>query len=133
MSQENMELVRKGFEAFNVGGIEALLPFYAPDTVWYSLAEWLEDPVYRGHDGARKLIAAWTEGFGDWAWEVHEIRDAGDAVVAFADTVGQIKGSVVPIGQPMGIVFSGFRDGMIGEVRFFLTSQEALDAVGLAE
>jgi ketosteroid isomerase-like protein len=133
MSEENVEIVRKAFDGFSVGGIEALLAFYSPDVVMYSVAEWPEDPVYRGHDGARKLTAAWTDNFDEWGWEVHEIRPEGTRVVAFAEMTGRIKGTDVPIRQPIGIVSSDFREGMMCEVRFFLTWHEALEAVGLAE
>jgi ketosteroid isomerase-like protein len=132
MSQEHVELLRKSFEAFNVGGIEALLPFCPPDVVWYSVAEWLEDPVYRGHDGARKLVGAFTDNFDDWGWEVHEIRDVGSRVVAHVEMTGRIKDSGVPIRQTMGLVSADFRDGTIGEARFFITWQQALESVGLA-
>jgi hypothetical protein len=47
--------------------------------------------------------------------------------------IGQIKGSGVPIRQPMGAVFSEIRENTAGEVHFFLTWQEALKAVGLEE
>jgi ketosteroid isomerase-like protein len=133
MSQENVEIVRRAFDAFSVGGIEALLPFYPPDVVWYSVAEWLEDPIYRGHDGTRRLTATWTDNFDDWAWEVHEIRAVGTRVVALAEMTGRTKDSGVPIHQPIGIVSSDFRDGMIGQVRFFTSWPEALKAVALAE
>jgi ketosteroid isomerase-like protein len=61
MSGEDVEIAQRSFVAYNSGGIEALLRLHAPDTVWYSLADWLEDPIYRGHDGARKLSAAFTD------------------------------------------------------------------------
>jgi len=133
MSQENVEVVRKSLEAFNLGGIEALLRLTPPDCVWYPVAEWLEDPVYRGHDGARKLVAAFTDNFDDWGWEVHEIRDAGTRVVSLTEMTGRIKETGVPISQAIGIVSSDFRDGLAGEVRFFLTWQQALKVVGLSE
>jgi len=75
MSHEDVELVRSAIETLNAGGIEAVLPFYPPDVVMYAIAEWVEDPVYRGHDGVRRLTAAWTENFDDFTWEIHEIRD----------------------------------------------------------
>jgi ketosteroid isomerase-like protein len=133
MSQENVELMRKSFEAFSVGGVEALLPFCAPDVVWYSAAEWVEDPVYRGHDGVRKLTAAFTDNFDDWGWEVHEIRDVGTQVVTLVEMIGRIKDSGVPIRQPFGLVSSDFRDDTCGETRFFTTWQQALEAAGLRE
>jgi ketosteroid isomerase-like protein len=131
MSQVNVELVRKAFEAFKSGGMESVLPFYAPDVVCYPISEWLEDPVYRGHDGALKLTA-WTDNFDDVAFEAHEIRDVQERVVVLAELTGQIKDSGVPIRQAFGVVYSDFRDGTTGEVRYFLSWQQALEAVGQA-
>ena len=54
-------------------------------------------------------------------------------MLVLAETFGRIKGSGVPIRQPLGMVSSDFRDGKIGENRNFLTWQEALEAVGLRE
>jgi ketosteroid isomerase-like protein len=44
-------MVWKAFEAYSAGGIESLLPFYAPDVVLYPDPEWPEDSVYEGHRG----------------------------------------------------------------------------------
>jgi ketosteroid isomerase-like protein len=130
MSQENVELVRKAFEAHRTGGIEAVLPFYAPDIVFYFDPEWLEDAVYRGHDGMRKSEALWVNNFDDFAWKVHEMRDLRDPVLVLAEMTGRIKGSGAPVRQPTGLIGSGFR---ISEVRSFNTWQRALEAAGLAE
>jgi ketosteroid isomerase-like protein len=133
MSQENVEVVRKSIEAFNARGIEALLHFHASDVVWYSLAEWVEDPVYRGHDGARKLSATFTDNFADFDWELHDVHDAGSRVVGLVEMTGRSKDSGIQTRQQMGVVYADFRDGMIGEVRYFSTWQQALKAVGLEE
>ena len=134
MSQENVEIVRNAMNAYNSGGgIEAMLAFIHSEAVTYPFPEWPEDSVYRGHEGARRLTAVWTEPFDEYAGEVHEIRDCGDQVVWLGWSTGRIKGAGTPIRQPLGAVFSRFRDGMIGEGRFFLTWEEALEAAGLKE
>jgi ketosteroid isomerase-like protein len=48
VSQEaqNVEAVRQGFHALRVGGVEALLPFFATDVVMHPFVEWPDDPVY---------------------------------------------------------------------------------------
>ena len=46
---------------------------------------------------------------------------------------GRIKGSAAPIHERYAVVCSDFRDGTFGEVRFFQTWRQALDAVGLSE
>ena len=54
-------------------------------------------------------------------------------MLLLGETAGRIKGSGVPIRQPLGVVHSDFRDGQVGETRAFLTWQQALEAVGLRE
>ncbi len=67
MSEENVELLRKATEAWNSGGIEAMLPFYPEDVIWYPFPD---APVGRdglhGHDGIREIMAGWIEGFTDF-------------------------------------------------------------------
>jgi ketosteroid isomerase-like protein len=134
MSQQNVEIVRGAMDAWNGGGgVDALLAFIHPDAVTYPFPEWPEDRVYRGHEGARRLAGVWTQPFDEYAGEMQEIRDLGDQVVWLGWTTGRIKGAGTPIRQPLGAVFSRFRGGMIGEGRFFLTWDEALDAARWSE
>ena len=133
MSQENVEIVRKAYEAFAAGGVEATRDFFAADAALFSYPEWAGPSQYRGHDGLRTLLAEWTDNFDEFKLEVREVRRVGDKVVMLGETVGRIKGSGVPIRQPLGAVYSDFRDGRIGEGRNFLTWREALEAVGLSE
>lgn len=133
MSRENVELVRKSFRAYNAGGVEDLLPFVAADARWHAAAEWVEELVYRGHEGIRRLSEAWTENYDDWAWEIHDIRDLGARVLVLTEMSGQAKDSGVSIRQPVGIIYSNFREGKIGDLRYFLTWQEALGAAALSE
>ena len=64
MSNENATIVRDGFHAFNAEGIDAALAFFAPDIVWHTTDRWVDDSAYRGHDGIRTLIAAFTTSVG---------------------------------------------------------------------
>jgi ketosteroid isomerase-like protein len=130
MSQEHVELVRTVFAAHSAGGIDAVLPFYASDIRMYPGREWIEEPVYHGHDGVRTLDALFVENFEDWGWEVHDIRDAGDRVVALVEMKGAIKHSGVPVRMTQGMVAADFRGDTVGEVRFFNSWQEALQAAG---
>lgn len=100
MSQENVEVVRRLFDAYAAGGVEAALSFFAPSVVLHPYPEWPGPSEYRGHDGIRALMAEWTENFDDFEMEVHEIREVEDRVLLLAETVGRIKGSGVPIREP---------------------------------
>lgn len=133
MSQENVEIVRRAYAAYEENGIEGVVPFYAEATVAHSVAEWPDDPEYHGRDGLRKLSCQWTENFDAFGFHLYDLREAGDAVVALLEMTGRIKGSGVPIQQPLGAVHANFRDGLIGDTRYFLTWREALTTAGLAE
>jgi ketosteroid isomerase-like protein len=133
VSQENVEIVRNAFEAFGAEGIDAAISFYSPDVVWYTIERWLDDSAYRGHDGIRRLAAAWLENFDEFRLDVHDIRAAQERVVALVDMTGRIKHSESGVSQRRGFVVSGFRDGTFREVRTFPSWSEALKAAGLEE
>ena len=99
----------------------------------YTTDRWLDGSAYRGHDGIRRLDAAFAENFDDWRFEVRNIRDAHDQVVALTEMVGRIRGSASSVSQQVGFVISDFRGGTIGNVRAFATWADALDAAGLSE
>ena len=133
MSQENVELVRKGFEAYAAGGVEALLDFAAEDGVWYTAPEFIDAPEYRGPEGLLSLFSVFTDTFDDWTMNLIEVRDAGDSVVALVEHGGTIQGTDTPIRQPMGVVFSDFRHGKTGRFNAYQSWREALEAAGLSE
>jgi ketosteroid isomerase-like protein len=132
MSQENVELVRDAFQAFTAEGIDAALPFFPPDVVWHTTDRWLEGSAYRGRDGMRRLAEAFAENFDGIGYEIQDMHDAEDRVVALVHMTGKIKNSRQSISQPLGLVVSDFRDGTFGRIRAFASWHEALEAVGLA-
>ena len=134
MSSENVELVRKATNAWNEGGIEAVLPFYSEDVAWYAFPDAPDGAtVFRGHDGIRELAAGWSDSFDSYRLVPHQLRDLGDTVAALGEMVGVMKDSNATVRQPMGSVVTDFRGGRIGETRFFLSWEATLEAVGLSE
>jgi ketosteroid isomerase-like protein len=125
--------VRDAFQTFGAEGIDAALSFFSPDVVWHPTDRWLEGSAYRGHDGVRRLAGAFSENFDDFRYEVHDIRDAQDRVVALIDMSGRIRHSGAKISQRLGFVVSGFRDGTFRDVRAFPAWHEALEAAGLSK
>ena len=81
----------------------------------------------------RMLSASFSENFDDFRYDVHNIRDAQDRVVALVDMTGRIKRSGAEVSQRLGFVISGFRAGQFGEVRAFSSWHAALKAVGLGQ
>jgi ketosteroid isomerase-like protein len=135
MSEESVEIVLKAMEAFSAGGIEAALAYADADIVVHPYPEWLEGPeVLHGHDGVRFVTEWWTtQGFSEPRVELEEVRDAGDKVVALYWQSAEAVGSGDRVVQQSGAVCSGFRDGRVSEVSYFLTWKEALEAAGLGD
>ena len=58
MSQENVEIVRRGIDAWNRGDRAEALAHYAPEAEWHTSGEFADQGIYRGHAGIERL---WTE------------------------------------------------------------------------
>ena len=132
MSSESVDLVRSSFEAHRRAGIEAVTPFYTEDCLWDAGSEWFEARFYHGHDGLRRIDAVFGSNFEDYALEVHEIRAAGEQVLALYEVTGRMPGSGLALRQQMGLTFA-FTDGKIAEIRSFFSWREALASLGLEE
>ena len=80
MSQENVEIMRRCFEAFDAGDYEAALEALSPD-IEYDLSHFPEGRVYRGHDGVREAFRIWMGAWEDYRQERKEFVDAGGEVI----------------------------------------------------
>jgi ketosteroid isomerase-like protein len=133
MSQENVERVRRGFEAFNRCDYESWIALFDEDTEFLDLAETPDTGVFRGHAGIRvwlaKLQEAWGEGF---RFEPLSITPGDDVVVV--DTLARGVGleSDVKVEMTVYIVLR-FRDQKIVWSRGFMDRAGALEAAGLRE
>jgi uncharacterized protein len=131
MSQENVEIVRRVFEAFEHGGIDAALPFYDPDVTWETADDEPDAGTYHGHEGIRTLVGRWVEAF-DLHLEPEEFIDAGEHVVIPYQLYARAKSTGMEISAPETWVFR-MRNGKVIEVQEYRERAEALEAVGLSE
>ena len=133
MSQENVELVHRGAEAFNRRDLDAFVALCDPDVEFFSrLAELEGGGPYRGHDGMRSW---WQNFFGVWlnvSAEIEDIRDAGDVTVTRMRFRGHGIESDAPWEQTHWQV-AEWRQGKVIRLRAFLSEAEALEAAGLEE
>jgi ketosteroid isomerase-like protein len=139
MSEENVEIVRRGFEALQAG-LDRGDPGAAFDSgVYASEVEWILPPggpgfrdVYVGRDGFLEFMKTWTEDF-DWSIKLEGLIDAGDdRVVGLFHQTAIGKGSGVPVELHMGLVYE-LHDGQVVRMRNYLDPKEALQAAGLSE
>lgn len=82
VSEENVEIVRKGFDALKEDGVEGLLPLIHPEfeaTTPPSLAS--EPDTYRGVEGVKRYFASFYDAMEDIYFEGHKFTPVGDRVV----------------------------------------------------
>ena len=129
-----MELVRKAFDALHSGESDAFRRYFREDCIWQPLPEWPgSTQALVGHRGIVTIMAEWRESFDDYTASLDEVRDFGDRILCVGEQTATIKNSGRPLRQPLAFVCSDFRDRMIGEVRFFRSTREALEAARLQE
>jgi ketosteroid isomerase-like protein len=133
MSQENVEIVRGGYEHFRATG-EIPDRLVVPDFVWdmSNFGGVVDQQISEGIEGARSFIQAWNEAWDDWEIEVEALHDAGDRVVAIVRQRGRSKVSGVPVDMSFAQVWT-IRDGKETRMEMYADPADALKAVGLEE
>jgi ketosteroid isomerase-like protein len=146
MSQENVELVpvlaeslrnREVVARVASGAIDVEL--FDPEVEWdmSGMAGLMPSDttgIYSGHEGVRTYWRQWLEAWGDLQYEVQDVLDAGDEVVALIRNScfwGRHSGILTEL-PPFAMVFT-FRNGKVVRFRAFPDHELAREAVGLGE
>ncbi|HST34962.1 MAG TPA: nuclear transport factor 2 family protein [Solirubrobacteraceae bacterium] len=133
MSQENVEIVRRGYAHRQATG-DFLEEILASDFVWdmSSFRGWPEQQLYVGLDEARTFIASWMDAFKNWSIEIEALHDAGGKVVAVVRQRGTAKSNGLPVEMLLAQVYT-IEDGLETRMEMYADPDEALKAAGLAE
>jgi ketosteroid isomerase-like protein len=131
MSAQNVELIRRAFDAFNTRDLDAFLELMAPEVEFTPYERALEGlGPYRGHDGVRAWWEDASAAFPEFQVEPREIRDLADVTV----THGRLRG----LGASSGAAFdrelwhiAKWRDNKQVWWAAFETEADALEAAGL--
>jgi ketosteroid isomerase-like protein len=133
MSQENVEVVRQIFEAFNRRDWEAWASHHHPEVEWTDPAEYPGGGVRRGVGDIRRLFEDLFETGDEWHVEVDAVESVGrERVLMRGRSVLVGRVSRIPMEDSLFQLFS-FEDGRVHRVQTFRSSAEALEAVGLRE
>ncbi len=133
MSQENVEVLRRGYEAFNRGDRDAAMSLMDPGIEVYPDPAALggEDRgVWHGREGYLAFIKNWMEPWEEYRVEPREFIDAGDRVLVFTDNFGRRPGSGFEVKLEIAQLWT-IRDRAAVRVQFYLDRGKALEAAGL--
>jgi ketosteroid isomerase-like protein len=90
------------------------------------------EPVFRGHEGYRRLWRYWLDAFDDIRWDPEEMLDFGDQILVTTQQRGHGSGSGVSVEEPVFQLFT-LRRGLVVRQEDFLDRSAALEAAGLSE
>jgi ketosteroid isomerase-like protein len=133
VSQENIELARRAYEAFNRDDLEGMVADFAPSF------EYLPSGTIPGTHGVYRGAEGWIEFMG---WLRNEFESARVEILELIETEHQVLAAVTAHGRgrQSGVEASWdgwhlwtVRDGKVVHGRGFTSRAEALEAAGLLE
>jgi ketosteroid isomerase-like protein len=131
MSRENVEVIRRMWDAFLAGDIQAALSFYDPDVEWDG-TNLPDGRIGRGHEAIVDHIRRWAEQWEDWTVEVERIIDGGSEHVVLVMRERGRSNSGLEMDERHAELYA-VHGGKVVRRQGFSNPGEALDAVGLPE
>jgi len=134
MSQENVEIVRRIYEAFLRGDSDGPAQLFDPEVELHGTVGGLsEGSVARGLQQIRRVFEEWdTEAWDESRLEAEGFIDAGDRVVMLQHELRRGKGSGVEVESDTAVVFE-LCDGRVTRIQGYMDRVSALAAAGLSE
>ena len=131
MSQENVEIIKAFFDAWNAADMDAVREFYDPDVIVRTVEDWPEPGPYVGREAAMRfheqLRDTWDT---DTLVPISDFIDAGDRVAVRYNWRGAGHGP--DLNMELTLVFT-MRKGRILYQEFLWDHAEALETLGLSE
>ena len=131
MSQENVDVVRAWFAAWNAADMDAFRELYDPDVIVRTAEGWPEPGPYLGREAAMRFHEQLRD-----TWDantrvpISDFIDAGDRVAV--RYIWRGAGHGPDLNMELTLVFT-MRMGRVVFQEFFWDHAEALEAVGLSE
>jgi ketosteroid isomerase-like protein len=131
VSQENVEILRRAYEAFALDGMDGVAPLLDEKIEWASNPDSPDAEVRHGHQGVRDWFTQRL--FEDVRFVPDEIKELPDGRVL---SLGRLAFRAEQSGVAMDVPFAHavtIRDGLITRFKMYSDQQQALKAVGLED
>ena len=140
MSQENVELARRGYaalnEAYKSGNVNDLLPIaeemWDPDIVFRTAETFVESGEWHGYEGVLQLTSDQMAAFERMWIEPQEFIDAGEALVVPVRFGGRARHTGIEVEFSYVHVLT-IQNRRTVRMDVYESKAQALDAVGLRE
>ena len=128
MSQQDLEVIQRGFEHFIATGEPHWEAFH--EQVEVHDHDTMDQGEYRGHAGLERWVEDWSAAWSEFSMEPEEFLDVGEHVVMFVRMKATGVSSGLPLERQDAMVFA-VRDGKVVRLDYYNNRAEALRAVGL--
>jgi ketosteroid isomerase-like protein len=128
MSRENVDVVRRSFEAFNARDADGLVALSTPDCEFLPFRAQLEGIVYRGHEGIRRFFTDMDDDWDTFQIDPLEFHDRGERVAVIGQVRALGAGSSVNIESIAGFVFE-LRRARVNRIMSYSDPHVALEAL----
>jgi uncharacterized protein len=133
VSKSDLDVLRRGYEAFNRRDLEGLLEFFDRDSTWIpSPSAWGAGRVYQGHEGVAQLLADMELEWQEFEAVPEEFRQVGDFVLALGYVRAVPNGGDHEIRSATAWIWE-MRDGKCLRLQAYTDPARALEALGLKE
>jgi ketosteroid isomerase-like protein len=135
MSEENVEMLRRYYEAFTEGGSDEAFKFLDPEFELRGPREFpdLAEPHF-GPEGAARYLAKVNEVIEDYRMAPEKFIDAGDnRVLVLSREGGRGRGSGAEVQTHLTAHLWTLRAGKIVRMQSYWERAEAFEAAGLSE
>ena len=132
MSQENVEIVRKVYDAWSASDPSQAFDLLDPEVVWEAIEDAPDAGTYCGHSGVKGYMDDWLQDFEGFAFEFSQPVEADGRLVLDQWARNTGKGSGLKTEIHYAAVYT-FRRGRVFTVKEYSTRAEALEAAGLSE
>ena len=132
MSEKNVEVLLRAYDAYNRGDLNAMGELLAADAVADPVPSWPEAGKRHGREEIIGLLADIREPLERNEAAPEKLVAGDDHVVAAHLWRGVLKGTNDVVEGRVGMMVT-VRAGKIAEIRWFRTFAEALEAAGLSE
>src|SRR5437764_1131362 len=131
MSQQNFELVRSAFEAWNRLDDEAILQLFSPDAELDASGRILNPDIYAGIDGLMQFRRDIAEVWDRFELEIEDLFESGSLVVVFVRSIGIGRASGIEVDFRSAWLVT-VSDQKITRLRLYRERKKALEAAGLS-
>ncbi len=129
MSEGNVEVVRRLFELYASGGIEAVLEVMDEEIVIVIPADMSAEPdSYHGHEGVRRYFAGFEGMLEDVRYEALELIPEGEHVLARSQLAGRGVSSGLEVGLETFVVHT-VEGGKITRIQPYTDLESAKEAL----